>query len=165
MTEFKGAVSKDVIDVIDRPHELQISDLQQMQPPTELIDVSRDLNSGSASMICPARSSTQALHHGRLVLSRWDRLLGLVKSPNGRQAIAVDGGSLDVASVLAVARYVLVTILTSQVSNSGIFTRHGANVIVDRDVLERMDQSFESMKSCLAMGQTIYGMNGILPIQ
>ena len=109
MTGLKGIVTQ---ELIDQPHDSQTSALQCIQPSTELIDVSRDLNRGSTRMICATRSSTQALHHGRLVLSRWDRLLDLVKSPYGRQAIAVDGDSLDVASVVAVARYVQIAFLT-----------------------------------------------------
>lgn len=112
MNEFKDTVTQDVRDQL---YESRISALQSMQPSTESIDVSRDMKRGNTRIICGTRGSTQALHHGRLVLSRWDRLLDLVKNSNGRQVIAVDGESLDLASVLAVARYVLVPILTSQV--------------------------------------------------
>ena len=50
------------------------------------------------------RLHSESLGHGRLVLSRWDRFLDLVSNGYGRNVIVVNGESLDIASVAAVAR-------------------------------------------------------------
>lgn len=50
----------------------------------------------------PAESN-ESLGHGRLVLSRWDILLDLTGNGYERKAV-VDGQSLNIASVTAVAR-------------------------------------------------------------
>ena len=44
------------------------------------------------------------LDHTRLVLSRWDKFVTAVAGREG-QALEVDGASLDLAAVAAVARY------------------------------------------------------------
>lgn len=74
------------------------------------------------------------------MLSRWNTLLDLISSGSDKHFVTVDGESLDIASVVAVARY-------------------GALASVGEGVFQRMEKSFGFMGSCLANGHTIYGVN------
>ena len=57
------------------------------------------------SSISVPKLCNESLDHSQLVLSRWDKLLGLISNECGRKVVPVDGESLDIASVVAVARY------------------------------------------------------------
>ena len=46
----------------------------------------------------------ESLDHARLVLSRWDTFIDIISSRCGGKVVPLDGESLDVASVTAVAR-------------------------------------------------------------
>ncbi|KAL8643443.1 MAG: hypothetical protein Q9226_008370 [Calogaya cf. arnoldii] len=48
--------------------------------------------------------SQKALGHGHLTLTRWNALLKLITSSSENSFVALDGASLDIASVVAVAR-------------------------------------------------------------
>ena len=58
------------------------------------------------SSISLPKLCNESLDHSQLVLSRWDKLFGLISNECGRKVVPVDGESLDIASVTAVARYV-----------------------------------------------------------
>ena len=57
------------------------------------------------SSISVPKLCNESLDHSQLVLSRWDKLFGLISNECGRTVVPVDGESLDMASVVAVARY------------------------------------------------------------
>ncbi|KAL8866843.1 MAG: hypothetical protein Q9174_006045 [Haloplaca sp. 1 TL-2023] len=85
--------------------------------------------------------SQKTLGHGRLTLRRWNVLLKLITNPPENSSVALDGASsLDIASIIAVARF-------------------GAPVNAADGVLNAMDTSSQSMRECLNSGQTIYGVN------
>ena len=49
----------------------------------------------------------ESLDHSQLVLARWDKLFGLISNECGSKKVSVDGESLDIVSIVAVARYSL----------------------------------------------------------
>lgn len=54
--------------------------------------------------LSPSSQAVEAVGHGGLVLSRWDKFVGII---SGRgQDLVVDGVSLDLATIVAVARSV-----------------------------------------------------------
>ena len=58
------------------------------------------------SSVAVPKLCNESLDHSQLVLSRWDKLFGLISNDCGSKAVPVDGEFLDIASVIAVARYV-----------------------------------------------------------
>ena len=57
------------------------------------------------SSTCALKLCNESLDHSQLVLSRWEKLFGLISNECGGNVVFVDGESLDIASVIAVARY------------------------------------------------------------
>jgi len=62
--------------------------------PSSLVSQSREM-----------KPKDERIGHGRLVVSRWDRLLSII-SDGEKTHVNVDGVSLDIANVVAVARSV-----------------------------------------------------------
>lgn len=56
------------------------------------------------SSISVPKPCNESLDHSQLVLSRWDKLFGLINNECGGKTVLVDGETLDIASVVAVAR-------------------------------------------------------------
>ncbi|KAL6720046.1 hypothetical protein ACLMJK_001967 [Lecanora helva] len=86
----------------------------------------------------PPSSTTELPGHGRLVLSRWDSLLDILLGQT--PTLVVEGNSLDLAAIVAVARY-------------------GADVTLGGSVPLEMSKGSEFLRTRLAQGHTIYGVN------
>ncbi|KAL8949237.1 MAG: hypothetical protein Q9222_004636 [Ikaeria aurantiellina] len=110
-------------------------------PMSEEVDSSIEYPLPSESSRIPTSASRiETLGYSRQVLSRWEKLFEYI-ARNACQGVAVvDGASLDMSSIVAVAKF-------------------GVSAFASEKVLQGMDQSFRSMKTCLESGQPIYGVN------
>ena len=68
-----------------------------------IMEASTVIEPPSPRSISP-KSCNKTLDHSRLILSRWDTFLNLISNDCDKSFVAVGGDSLDVASVVAVAR-------------------------------------------------------------
>ncbi|KAG7007616.1 phenylalanine aminomutase (L-beta-phenylalanine forming) [Physcia stellaris] len=78
------------------------------------------------------------MRHGHVVLAGWDCLLDLVHG--GSAEVVVNGESLRLAKVVAVARY-------------------NASVTLSKAIIPRVRASSEFLTNCLARGDCVYGVN------
>ncbi|MCJ1476316.1 hypothetical protein MMC13_004982 [Lambiella insularis] len=79
----------------------------------------------------PWSMATEPDFHSPMVLAHWDKLVGIITSD--RQEFAIDGETLDVATIVAVARY-------------------GASVRLGRRACPNVEGSAEFLASCLDAG-------------
>lgn len=69
--------------------------------------------------------------------------------------IFINGRSLDLASVIAVAR--LVNLFSSYNSLGLLFSRHCSSIRIDETVVQSMEKSAKVVQDSLEKGETIYG--------
>ncbi|OCK90989.1 putative phenylalanine ammonia-lyase [Cenococcum geophilum 1.58] len=87
----------------------------------------------------PTNACGHQRSHGSLVVAEWDKLH---KQLENKTTVLVDGSSLDMASITAVARYGI----------SGALSHHPVTV-------NRVNASVEFLDEYLAQGHTVYGIN------
>jgi hypothetical protein len=86
-------------------------------------------------------------------LTHWESFTRKIQTKN--KDVCINGRSLDLASVIAVAR--LVNLFTSYNSLGLLFSRHCSSIRIDETVVQPMEKSAKVVQDSLEKGETIYG--------
>lgn len=103
-------------------------------------------------------------YHGERVLSQWNSLRALLDQ---KLRVPLQGDSLDLASLVAVARYDAPrAFLEAGDVSANLDPRYGTKASIDdlpQDVIEKIHASVQCLQNALDQGHSVYGMPRVLP--